>query len=115
MQEVQEMLKLMEKEPTVRRIFFKLLAYTGCRKGEALGLEWPDFDFHTGIIHIEREAEYSKEKGYYTNTPKNSNVYPHVKSPKRIAGRFTTLARRAGTECAGSRGYVGKFFPSIRQ
>lgn len=84
LQEVQEMLKLMEREPAVRRVFFKLLAYTGCRKGEALGLEWQDIDFYTGVIHIERESEYSKEKGNYTDTPKTPTSIRTLKVPDEL-------------------------------
>lgn len=32
--------------------FFRLLAFTGMRKGEALALEWTDIDFEKKIVHI---------------------------------------------------------------
>lgn len=32
--------------------FFRLLAFTGMRKGEALALEWTDIDFEKRIVHI---------------------------------------------------------------
>ena len=32
--------------------FFRLLAFTGIRKGEALALEWTDIDFEKKIVHI---------------------------------------------------------------
>ena len=32
--------------------FFRLLAFTGMRKGEALALEWTDIDFKKMIVHI---------------------------------------------------------------
>ena len=108
------MLKLMEQEPTVRRVFFKLLAYTGCRKGEALGLEWPDIDFSTGDIHIEREAEYSKEKGNYTDTPKTPTSIRVLKAPDELLADLQCL-KEEQEQTARGRGYVGKFFPGICQ
>lgn len=32
--------------------FFRLLAFTGMRKGEALALEWTDIDFQKKLVHI---------------------------------------------------------------
>jgi len=39
--------------PKYRRVFLFLLG-TGCRVGEALGLQWGDLDFPNRLIHIER-------------------------------------------------------------
>jgi integrase len=41
---------------------FYTFCHTGMRKGEILGLEWPDIDFKQGIIHI-RSKEGFKPKG----------------------------------------------------
>jgi integrase len=43
-----------------------LLAYTGMRKGEALGLEWADVDFARRVLHVRR----SRSMGH-TTTPKS--------------------------------------------
>jgi integrase len=45
---------------------FLLLARTGMRAGEALGLKWEDFDFNSRFIEVNRQ--YSKGK---VTTPKN--------------------------------------------
>jgi integrase len=42
------------------RTFFILLAMTGMRAGEALGLQWSDIDFDHQCIHIRRSAWYGK-------------------------------------------------------
>jgi integrase len=42
------------------RTFFIVLALTGLRAGEALGLQWPDIDFHHKCIQIRRSAWYGK-------------------------------------------------------
>ena len=42
------------------RTLFILLAMTGMRAGEALGLQWDDVDFEHHCIHIRRSAWYGK-------------------------------------------------------
>jgi integrase len=42
------------------RTFFVVLAMTGMRAGEALGLQWTDIDFDHSCIHIRRSAWYGK-------------------------------------------------------
>jgi hypothetical protein len=42
------------------RTFFVVLAMTGMRAGEALGLQWTDIDFEHSCIHIRRSAWYGK-------------------------------------------------------
>jgi integrase len=42
--------------PEPWRTFFILLALTGMRAGEALGLQWQDIDFQQKAIHIRRSA-----------------------------------------------------------
>lgn len=39
--------------PIMFAVVFAL--YTGCRKGEILGLQWKDIDFDEGIIHISKQ------------------------------------------------------------
>ena len=42
------------EEDKIYSIFFKLLFYTGMRKGEALALEWENIDFNKKIITINK-------------------------------------------------------------
>lgn len=70
-EEVAYIKKCLEQEPLKWQTLIYLLADTGVRKGEALGLKWGDIDFEAAVIHIRRTLCYTKEKGIYTNTPKN--------------------------------------------
>lgn len=72
--------KINEKASTDYRVFFNLLAYCGLRRGEALGIEYQDIDFNTGMISIVRTSNYSKGKGVYTSSPKtkSSNRYLYI-------------------------------------
>lgn len=43
-------------------LLMPILYYTGCRCGEVAGLQWGDFDFDKGILHVSRQfASYSKK------------------------------------------------------
>jgi integrase len=42
---------------------FELLAYTGVRIGEGLGLTWADIDFEGGTLHVHRQLTRWREHG----------------------------------------------------
>lgn len=50
-------------------VFFRLLAFTGMRKGEALALKWTDIDFENKTLNINK-AVSRKAAGLYIQTPK---------------------------------------------
>jgi integrase len=56
----------MAQEPW--RTFFVVLAMTGMRAGEALGLQWADIDFDHSCIHIRRSAWYGKVQSTKSKT-----------------------------------------------
>ena len=59
------------KDGTNKRayVFFRLLAFTGMRKGELLALNWEDVDFECQLITIDK-AVAMKETGWYIKAPK---------------------------------------------
>ena len=80
-EQAEQFLKLLEKAPLMWRTFFTLDVYSGMRRGELLGLEWKDIDLSTGIIHIQRTSNYTKQRGLYTDTPKTETSKRFVKVP----------------------------------
>lgn len=76
LEEAKELLaKIDKKAPTDYKLFFNLLAYTGIRRGEALGLEYKDFDFEKNVFVIRRTSNYRTGYGIYTDTPKTESSY----------------------------------------
>jgi len=69
-EEMAQLLTAINGEPTKYRAFFFLIAYSGFRRGEMLGLEWKDIDFEHNIISIKRTSNYTAERGIYTDTTK---------------------------------------------
>lgn len=54
---------------------FRLLAYTGIRRGELLALQWKDVDFEKGLLIISRTLALNEKKEYIMQTPKSANSY----------------------------------------
>lgn len=83
-EEAQRFIELLDTAPLVRKTFFILAIYGGFRKGELLGLEWKDINFKANTVTIRREAEYTTDKGHYTDTPKTDKAYRVIHLPVPI-------------------------------
>lgn len=53
------------------------LMYTGCRRGEALALQWQDVDLDKGVITITKSVEYASNTGRI-KAPKSKNGIRHI-------------------------------------
>ena len=69
-EEMEVLLTRLMGEPLKYKVFFYLIAYSGFRRSEMLGLEWKDIDFEHNIISIRRTSNYTAERGTYTDTTK---------------------------------------------
>lgn len=54
---------------------------TGCRRGELIGLRWPDIDMEKGIVRITRSIQYIVGEGLSTKQPKNKSSVRVIKIP----------------------------------
>ena len=61
--------------------FFFLAFFSGCRKGEILGLSWNDIDFETEEININKASYYTSAKGKYLDTTKTLTSYRKIIIP----------------------------------
>jgi integrase len=68
--ELKKFLAALETAPLKHRVFFSLIAHSGARRGEILGLMYKDFDWEKNKVKIRRTALYNREIGDYTDTPK---------------------------------------------
>lgn len=69
-EEMTLLLTKINNESNKYRAFFFLIAYSGFRRSEMLGLEWKDVDFEHNTISVRRTSNYTAGRGTYTDTTK---------------------------------------------
>lgn len=73
-EELKQFLELVESEQDIKlTAMFRLLAYTGIRKGELLALNWDDIDFTNNMITVNKTLALNTEKKIVVQTPKSKS------------------------------------------
>lgn len=72
------------QEPLKKQVALNLLIFTGCRRGEIMGLQWSDIDFKNNLINIKRTSLYSKDRGIYQDTPKTEQSKRSISVPTKV-------------------------------
>ncbi|MGN0171190.1 MAG: tyrosine-type recombinase/integrase [Acutalibacteraceae bacterium] len=93
----------LQDEPLEYQVIFSILLLTGMRRGEALGLEWQDFDFESGTVRICRTSQYSTGRGIFTDDTKTEQS----KRLLSIPAELIDLLRRYRSEQAARRLKMG--------
>lgn len=81
-EEVEEMLRCLEREPAQNQLLIHLAILTGCRRGELLALTWDDIDYQTGIITISKSSYQIPGGEVCTKTPKTRGSIREVAVPE---------------------------------
>ena len=86
-EEAMRFLACLEEQSLEDKTFFTLALYTGMRRGELLGLEWPDVDLEIGIITIRRTSQYGgKELGTYTDDTTTEQSKRSLRVTQNVVG-----------------------------
>ena len=80
--EIKTIFNILEKEPLKWKVLIKLLAVTGARRGEILGLKWNKINFKENTIYIDNNLLYTQERGIYEESPKTESSIRYVTLPK---------------------------------
>ena len=83
-EEALQFLDCLERESPENKALYTLLLYTGMRRGEALGLEWEDVDFQTGVISIKRTSQYTGALGTFTDETKTEQSKRSLRVPMNV-------------------------------
>lgn len=75
------LLDAVDSEPMIYKTIIKLLLYTGFRRSEVCGLEWPDVDFDNHVIHIRRGTVYLPHHGMIDTEAKTASSIRSIKVP----------------------------------
>lgn len=72
-EQVAAIMEALDNEPLKWRTITYLLIYTGCRRGEIMGLKWEKIDMATGKIIIDSALLYSPHRGIMESSTKTGN------------------------------------------
>ncbi|MBD5104645.1 MAG: site-specific integrase [Ruminococcaceae bacterium] len=97
-EEMEALLTKLMGEPLKYKVFFYLIAYSGFRRSEMLGLEWKDIDFENNIISIRRTSNYTAERGTYTDTTKTKRSQRTLKISPFIMDMLKQLKEEQDNE-----------------
>lgn len=97
-EEMEVLLTKLMGEPLKYRVFFYLIAYSGFRRSEMLGLEWKDIDFENNIISVRRTSNYTAERGTYTDTTKTKRSQRTLKISPFIMDMLKQLKEEQDNE-----------------
>lgn len=76
-EEVNQLLKALEKESLKYQALIILALDTGARRGEITGLTWEDIDFDNATVNINKTTQYTRKLGIFeksTKSPSSNRV-----------------------------------------
>lgn len=86
-----EVMTLIDSAPDpVMKTLYAVAATAGLRRGELLGLKWPDVDFARGMLVVQRTAHRIRGEGIVYGEPKTNAARRSI----RIGGFVVELLRR---------------------
>ena len=84
--ELKQFLELVENEQDIKlTAMFRLLAYTGIRKGELQALNWDDIDFTNNMITVNKTLALNTDKKVVVQTPKSKSSIRSISIDEQTA------------------------------
>lgn len=79
--QTKEVIRMLDNESLQFRTMIILFIYSGFRRGELAGLQWPDIDFKNNLIHVSRTIQYLPKIGVFIKNTKNVGSERSIKIP----------------------------------
>jgi integrase len=89
LEEVSDILKALESEPWHIRAMIEVALFTGCRRGEIVGLKWADIDFENQRISVKRSIYKLSDGKAREKEPKSKTSIRTISIPERLCKTLT--------------------------
>ena len=89
LEEVGDILKALESEPWHIRAMIEVALFTGCRRGEIVGLKWADIDFENQRISVKRSIYKLSDGKAREKEPKSKTSIRTISIPERLCKTLT--------------------------
>ena len=92
-EETREFMQILAEAPMKYKVFFTLAIYTGCRRGELLGVEWKNIDLGKATLMIDHTSNYTAGKGIYADITKTDKSTRLVDLPPTVVELLKTYKK----------------------
>ena len=89
LEEVENILRALECEPWHIRAVIEVALFTGCRRGEIVGLKWADIDFENQRISVKRSIYKLSDGKAREKEPKSKTSIRTISVPERLCKTLT--------------------------
>ena len=89
LEEVGQILTALESEPLHIRTVIEVALFTGCRRGEIVGLKWSDIDFENQRISVKRSIYKLRDGKAREKEPKSKCSIRTISIPERLCKTLT--------------------------
>lgn len=89
LEEVENILNALECEPWHIRAVIEVALFTGCRRGEIVGLKWADIDFENQRISVKRSIYKLSDGKAREKEPKSKTSIRTISIPERLCKTLT--------------------------
>ena len=73
------------------RCMLMIMITSGLRRGECLGLQWQDIDFHTSTLSVQRSVTYTRSTGIEISLPKTANSIREIPIMESVLSLLSEL------------------------
>jgi len=93
-EDIENILFYSKSESLKHQIALNLLIFTGCRRGEIMGLKWSKINFKNNQIKIDINLLYAKDRGIYEDTPKTEQSKRTITIPVELIDLLKTYKKQ---------------------